>query len=343
VDQEARPGTARRSAVRLSRATGLHRVDGGWTDDDGRAVDDAETLERLRTLVLPPAWTDVWASPDPLSRVQATGVDTRGRTQYRYSTVATATAAEDKFAHVLDFAVRLPALRARVAADLAATDAHPVRRVTATVVRLLDRGLFRVGNSRYARDNHTYGLTTLVREQVSVQGGVLTFTFTGKEHRPWRTEIEDPEAAAVVEELLRGPGASAVFTAGAHHEITSTVVNAYIHGAVDAGASAKTFRTWGGTAAAAAIVGGATAAFAPQSRRADLAPLDVAAHLLGNTRAVARDSYVHPLALEAGGSPAVRAAIAAATRTTRSSDVRVVLGADPAVEAIAGELRRLSA
>ncbi|MFB2554865.1 hypothetical protein [Herbiconiux liangxiaofengii] len=342
------------SAARLCRASGLHRADSttdGWVDDIGEPVTDEDVLARLRGLRLPPAWRDVWASPDAEARVQATGIDARGRTQYRYSATAESEAAEDKFAHLLPFGSTLPHLRTQVERHLEHlpddTISHRVKRATAAAVRLIDRGLFRVGTSRYARDNHTYGLTTLTRDHVRVSGAEIQFTFIGKEHRPWHLAIEDEQVARVMADLLIGasvdqPVFAVASAGGGHYLVNSAAVNSYIHGATTAPATAKTFRTWGGTAAAAAVSGGATSPTLVASRRPDLIAYDAAAQLLGNTRAVARRSYVHPHAIEAGRAAAVAEAIEASIRQNGTSDVRVLLRDDAVVTAVADELTRLT-
>lgn len=341
------------SAVRLCRAAGLHREPPpgrGWRDDLGVAVTDVVVLARLRALQIPPAWRDVWASLDADARVQATGIDARGRTQYRYSSEAQQAASRHKFGSLLLFGGSLPALRARVDAQLADlpadTAADRVLRTTAAAVRLIDRGLFRVGSNRYARDNHTYGLTTLTVENVRVNGSTIDFRFVGKEHRPWHLEIDDAQVADIVSWLLAHARVDAplfsVEAEGGRHVVGSAVVNSYIHGATSAPATAKTFRTWGGTAAAAAVSAGALSPTTVRSRRPDLAAYDAAAYLLGNTRDVARRSYVHPMALEAGKSPEVVRSVARAMRSTGSRDVRALLLDDGVVTAIVDELARLS-
>lgn len=203
-----RPESFRRRAT-PQRPPGYHRLNGSstyWSDPTGALVSDSSVLERLKALAIPPAWTDVWAASDSHARVQATGIDSRGRTQYRYSAVALAEAAEDKFAHMLAFADALPQLRHQVVVDLQpAHAAVPANRVTAGVVRLLDRGLFRVGNERYTRDNHTHGLTTLSRQDVKVDGAKLTFDFIGKEHVHRHVEVTDRSAASLITELLHMP------------------------------------------------------------------------------------------------------------------------------------------
>jgi DNA topoisomerase-1 len=318
------------------RPPGLHRLTArpaAWVDDEGEPVVDEAILDRLSRLGIPPAWVHVWAAADPDNPIQATGIDARGRTQYRYSDEATRRAAERKFGHLLQFAAALPRLREQVATDLAAALAGdgPVhaRAVTATVVRLLDRGLFRVGNERYARDNHTYGLTTLRRSQVLLTDDSASFDFVGKEHIEHHLTVADPASVAVLRALVESEGETVqpLFATAAPpplRHIDSATVNSYIHAHADAGASAKTFRTWGATVAAAAVAGGATFDGA-KTGRADLVAYDAAAFLLGDTRTVARASYIHPRALEVGATAAVQDAVRSAADDARSSDVRAVL------------------
>ncbi|MFF1876285.1 hypothetical protein [Leifsonia sp. NPDC058230] len=324
------------AARHIIRPPGLHRLSSrpqSWADSEGNPVLDAAVTDRLNRLRIPPAWTHVWASLDPASPIQATGVDYRGRTQYRYSASATAAASQDKFDHLLQFAASLPQLREQVDADLGpvplgSTENLEPRRVTAAVIRLLDRGLFRVGNERYARDNHTYGLTTLRRSQVSVAGDTATFDFIGKEHVAHHLVVTDVGAAVVVTGLLgqeADPEVPVFATADPPlwRRIDSVTVNSYIHshGAVEA--TAKTFRTWGATVVAASVVAGASFQDAARTRRnAELIPYDAAAYLLGDTLAVARRSYVHPLAVQAGRSVDVAAAVRRATAESDSDDVR---------------------
>lgn len=322
----------------VHRPPGLHRVAGTraeWVDAAGDPVSDAATLTRLAHLALPPAWTDVWAAPDGDSRVQATGIDSRGRTQYRYSEAALEASARNKYAHTLAFAQALPVLRQQVVADLEQTGIPPLR-VTAGVVRLLDLGMFRVGNAKYTRDNHTHGLTTLERQHVAMSGDTLVFDFVGKEHKDRHVQVTDAAAAAVVRDLLavRRRKDERLFVTGvrgAEHYVDSASVNAYVHAHGDVAASAKVFRTWGGTVVAACVAAGAELPELPARRDPDLMAIDAAAHLLGNTRAVARRSYVHPAAFDVGRSDAVRGAVGAASRARGSTDVRDLFH-DPAVQ-----------
>ena len=342
------------SATRLCRAEGLHRLDGlgpRWVDERGQPVEVEDTLVRLEALRIPPAWREVWASPDPAAPVQATGVDARGRTQYRYSVHAEAEASEHKFANLLLFGHALPRLRAQVHDHLSGLTGdsleHRVKRTTAAAVRLIDRGFFRVGSERYALENHTYGLTTLTSRHVRIVGAEIEFSFVGKEHRPWHLTIHDDAVAQILSSLIdeaQDPDAAlfSVAADGSHHSVGSSAVNSYIHAATAAPATAKTVRTWGGTAAAAIMIGGAESPVELRTRRSDLIAYDVAAYLLGNTRAVARRSYVHPMALEAGRSSAVRSAIDRASSVTKSREIRVLLADDDVVAVVAQELNRLS-
>jgi DNA topoisomerase I len=328
----------------VPRPPGLHRLGPDrWVDDTGEPVRSPDTRDRLRALRIPPAWTHVWASADPDAPLQATGVDARGRTQYRYSAAALARSTEDKYAHLELFARALPRLRTRVDAELA--HEHPrVPALTAAAVRLLDRGLFRVGNDRYARDNHTFGLTTLTRAQVELHGDEAVFDFVGKEHVRHHIVVADAAVARVLRARLADPADAHdwVFAAPEPphlHRVDSVSLNAYIHAHADVGASAKTFRTWGATVAAAALAAGASVPpLADRRIRADLRPVHGAAYLLGNTPAVARASYIHPAAVAAGSSSPVRAAVSAALARAGSDDVRGILHDDGVHEAVLAAL-----
>lgn len=333
------------------RPDGFHRLGTRpqrWVDSLGEPVNDPADLDRLARLAIPPAWTNVWAASDAGSRVQATGVDRRGRTQYRYSDEARADAERDKFARLVEFAEALPTIRHTVDGHLqriAAPDVRDVERSTAAVVRLLDRGLFRVGNERYARDNETYGLTTLRREHVQVGGPQMTFAFVGKEHVPHRIVVEDDAAATVVARLLRQEPHPegrlfALPDPPIWRLVDSATVNSYLHTYGGCAVTAKVFRTWGATVAACTIVAGARVVGPARTRRdASLYAYDGAALLLGDTPTVARASYVHPDAQRIGSSAAVRAAVAAAIAETGDDDFTRIYR-DAGVQAtVLGELK----
>lgn len=305
---------------RAFRPSGLHRITARpdvWVDDAGGSVDDQAVLERLRLLAIPPAWVDVWASDDPNASVQATGVDQRGRTQYRYSSAARHLASDYKFARMTMFAAAIPALRLQVTRDLARyrQDALGARVVTAAVVRLLEQGLLRVGNDRYARDNHTYGLTTLRRNHVETRGSTITFRFIGKEHLPHIVTVQDQVTAEIVGALVSAAKDDsqpifAVTDARGTHHVTSAAVNSYLHAHTQAPASAKVFRTWGATVAAVAVLGGAEPPADVSARSRERLAIGAAATLLGDTATVTQSSYIHPAWLDVGRSDPVAAAVA---------------------------------
>jgi DNA topoisomerase-1 len=327
---------------RAFRPPGLHRVTArpdNWVDEVGGSVDDPAVLERLRQLAIPPAWVEVWASADANASVQATGVDQRGRTQYRYSPAARHLASDYKFARMTVFAAAIPALRLQVARDIARYRQDPLgaRVVTAAIVRLLERGLLRVGNDRYARDNHTYGLTTLRRNHVETSGSTITFHFIGKEHLPHTVTVHDQVTAKVVGALVSAAGndAQPIFAvAGEHgaHHVTSAAVNAYLHAHTQAPASAKVFRTWGATVAAVAVLAGAEPPADLSARSRERLAVGAAATLLGDTATVTRSSYIHPAWINVGSSDAVAAAVSEASDRLGTRAV-ASLFTDPGVQA----------
>ena len=323
----------------IIRPPGFHRLTvrpESWTDGVGARVTSSEILRRLAGLGIPPAWTHVWAAEDPDSPIQAIGLDARGRTQYRYSEAAAAKSRDDKYEHLLVFAAALPALRARVASDLRARPGSPpsAETVTAAVIRLLDKGMLRVGNERYARDNHTYGVTTMRRSHVTVHPGSVQFDFVGKEHIAHRVAVQDRGSARVVGALLAQEADDDAPLFATHEysqwrRVDSATVNSYIHAHGEAVGSAKTFRTWGATVAAVAVAAGAQFRL-PEggAARPSTLPFHAAAVLLGDTMAVARASYVHPRAIEIAGDTAVRDALAAVVGRVNSDDVEVVRSDD---------------
>jgi DNA topoisomerase I len=327
---------------RAFRPPGLHRITARpdqWVDEAGGSVDDPAVLERLQRLPIPPAWVDVWASSDANASVQATGVDQRGRTQYRYSPAARDLASDVKYARMTLFAAALPVLRLQVEHDLARYRQDPpgARVVTAAIVRLLERGLLRVGNDRYARDNHTYGLTTLRRNHVDTRGSTITFHFIGKEHLPHTVTVHDQATARVVSALVSSAenDAQPLFAVmGEHgtHHVTSVAVNAYLHAHTHAPASAKVFRTWGATVAAVAVLAGAEPPADVSGRSRERLAVGAAATLLGDTASVTRSSYIHPAWVNVGRSDLVVAAVAESSDRVGTRAV-ADLFPDPGVQA----------
>jgi len=321
------PGITRRPGVRF-----------GYLDAAGREITDAAVLHRITALALPPAWTDVWIDPDPGAKVQAVGVDAAGRTQYRYSPAWTQVRAREKFAHIPGFARALPALRAHVADELKARAAAARLdrdRVLSAAVRLLDLGFFRVGSERYARDNETYGLTTLQRHHVSVRGHAVHFDYTAKEHRHRVVEVTDPAVARWVAALLErdDPGSELLawrLPSGGWQPVHSSHVNSFVHARTGIDATAKQFRTWAGTVLAAAALGGAR--HEERARSPEVAAVRATSRMLGNTPAVARAAYIHPGVLAAfeDGRTTAEAVRAAADRL--GDDRLAVLWRDASVQ-----------
>jgi DNA topoisomerase IB len=272
-----------------------------YYDAAGRPVEDAATLSRIAALVIPPAWTDVWICPASTGHIQATGLDARGRRQYRYHDVWRLQRDLAKHDRILDFAARLPAAREKIRADLHGT-ALTSDRVLACAVRLLDLGFFRIGGEQYAEENQTYGLATMHKEHVQVaRDGTLTFDYTAKSGKHLHKSLCEPEVGAVIaslrrrrggpeEELLafRGPG-------GAWVDVKSADINAYLRSATGGDDSAKDFRTWSATVLAAIGLSVSTQAESPTARkRAVTRVVKEVSEQLGNTPAVCRASYIDP-------------------------------------------------
>jgi DNA topoisomerase IB len=272
-----------------------------YLDPQGRPVRDQETLTRLTGLVIPPAWTDVWISPDPRGHIQATGVDAAGRKQYVYHPVWRTKRDEAKFDHALEVAAELPALRKRLCSDMSVRGLTRTR-VLATAVRLLDMGTFRVGSDQYATgDDPSYGLATLRAEHVRGRGRCLVLEFTGKSGVAHANPVDDAEVCAVLRELRRRRrGEERLFafwdaSARRWREVHADDINDYLRETCGTQMTAKDFRTWHGTVRAATALAGAGWQKSPAKRRRVVAAAmrDVA-ELLGNTPTVARASYVDP-------------------------------------------------
>ena len=269
---------------------------------DGKPLRDEAVLRRIRKLAIPPAYEQVWICPDPRGHLQATGRDARGRKQYRYHPEWRESRDADKFERMLEFGAALPRIRRRVAADLAApVGAQPGRDVVlATLVRLLDTTYVRVGNDEYARENRSYGLTTLRNRHVTVSGGRLKLRFRGKSGKLHEVALEDPRVARVVRRCQAMPGQE-LFQyedeSGATRVVDSADVNDYIREASGAAFSAKDFRTWHGSVHALVLWAEQMARDAASRLSANEVLAEVARRL-GNTVAVCKKSYVHPRVLE---------------------------------------------
>lgn len=273
-----------------------------YLDAAGARLRDEAALARIRALAIPPAWSDVWICPDPAGHIQATGRDDRGRKQYRYHPAWTACRDEAKFSSLAAFARTLPKLRARIDVDLRRRGL-PRERVVATVVRLLDRTMIRVGNDAYAQENRSFGLTTLRARHLEIEGSSLRFSFRGKSGQEWRLKLSDRRVASAVRAIQELPG-QRLFRYrdedGGSQDIRSQDVNDYIRAATGADFTSKHFRTWGATVSAApALAGVPLPASKREQARVLNAMLDEVAGRLRNTRAVCRKCYVHPAVVEA--------------------------------------------
>ncbi len=268
-----------------------------YRDVDGSPLRDRAALARIRSLALPPAWRDVWICADPRGHLQAVGVDARGRKQYRYHPRWRAVRDETKYARMALFGARLPQLRARLDEHLA-LPGLPREKVLATVVRLLEATLIRVGNEEYARANRSFGLTTLRNRHVEIHGAKVLFSFRGKSGVRHAVPLEDRRLARVLARCRELPGYELfqyVGADGALQRVDSADVNAYLREAAGEDFTAKDFRTWAGTVLAALALRGepGDGCEADRKRRVAAAVARVAERL-GNTPSVCRKCYVHP-------------------------------------------------
>ena len=289
---DAMPGIRRRRAGRGFSYLG----------PDGARITDPERLEWLRSLAIPPAWTDVWISPIRRGHLQATGRDARGRKQYRYHPRWRAVRDEAKYGRLIEFARALPRIRRRTDRDLRRRGL-PREKVLALVVRLLEATLIRVGNDEYARDNRSYGLSTMRDRHVEVRGATLRFTFRGKGGKEHDIDVRDQRLARIVRQVQELPGQSLFQyhdADGARQDVTSGDVNDYLREVSGDDFTAKDFRTWAGTVAAAMALEELAEIDSDAGRkRAVVRAIEAVAEQLGNTPAVCRACYVHPDVLDA--------------------------------------------
>jgi DNA topoisomerase I len=272
----------------------------GYVRQSGRAVTDARTLARIDALRIPPAWREVRVAASPRASVQAWGFDAKGRKQYRYHESAVEQGELRKHYRVRQMARDLPAIRAAARSDLGRRRLTK-RRVAAGVVQLIGEGFFRVGSERYARENKTFGITTLRKEHVRVELGAVRFSYVGKKSIEQRQVVVNRELARFVSALLRTPGARLFRYQGSDGrwaDLTARDVNDYLHDVSGTAYTAKDFRTWGGTLRVATVLAeiGPPGSAREASRNVATAVRLVAAEL-GNTPAICRKSYVHPMVI----------------------------------------------
>jgi DNA topoisomerase-1 len=289
---DSRPGIQRRRAGR------------GFTylGPDGKRITDQATLDRIKSLAVPPAWEDVWICPDPRGHLQATGRDSRGRKQYRYHPRWREVRDSNKFDRLVAFGLTLPKIRKRTEKDLA-RPGLPREKVLAAVIRLLESTLIRVGNEEYARENRSFGLTTLKDRHVEVNGSEVEFRFRGKGGAEHRTGVNDRRLAAIVKRCQDLPGQQLflyVDEDGEVRDVDSNDVNEYLRQITGQDITAKDFRTWAGTVAAAwALEEFEEFDSEAQAKRNIVRAIEQVAKRLGNTPAVCRAAYIHPTVFDA--------------------------------------------
>jgi len=284
---DARPGISRRKSGR------------GFTyrKADGEKLADPRVLERIRTLAIPPAWTDVWICPLADGHIQATGRDARGRKQYKYHERFREIRDSNKYEHVVSFARALPGIRAKVQEHLAQRGL-PRQKVLATVVQLLESTLIRVGNDDYARSNKSYGLTTLKNRHADVNGSEVRFRFTGKGGKQWSLKVKDRRIARIIRQCQELPGQELIQYLdddGKPQDVTSNDVNDYLREITGLDITAKDFRTWAGTVLAAmALQEFKSFDSDAQAKRNLRQAIERVAARLGNTPTICRKCYIHP-------------------------------------------------
>ena len=313
---------------------GIRRVRHGkgfrYVRPDGRTVRSPEELRRIRDLAIPPAWTDVWISPLDNAHLQAVGRDARGRKQYRYHADWRTIRDSTKFSHMVAFGKALPKIRHRVKRDLT-RHGLPKEKVIATIVRLLDTTLIRVGNEEYARQNNSFGLTTLRNKHVDITRGKMYFYFQGKSGIKHEISLEDPHLAKTVRRLRDLPGYELfqyVDENGEIHSVGSADVNEYLREIMGEDCTAKDFRTWHGTVLAMqALCAAGKCTSKRGAKRQIKRALEHVASRLGNTVAICKKCYVHPAILDAyiqGRMPdSDRALIHFLSRTQTSSNAAI--------------------
>jgi DNA topoisomerase-1 len=288
---------ARRGGWRRVGSRGRFR----YLDSHGERITDEAKLARIDGLVIPPAWKDVWISPNARAHLQATGVDAAGRRQYLYHPEYRAAQEAAKYDRLVLFAERLPALRAVMGEHM---ELEPLarERVCAVALRLINLAWFRVGSDRYAKTSRTFGVTTLTKRHVTVRGSRLTFKFRAKHRAMVRTTLVDAELAEALKELLAVPGSRVFRYANSNGEpcnLTGAVLNEYVREHLGEQFTAKDFRTWGGTLTAAiALAERGLPESESEAKRVVAAVMRKVGDRLGNTPAVARSSYVSPAVVE---------------------------------------------
>lgn len=268
-----------------------------YHDENGKRIRDPSIVKRIKSIGIPPAYESVWICPLPNGHIQATGLDARGRKQYRYHPKWREIRDQTKYERMLQFAAKLPRLRRQVTIDMR-REALPRQKILATVARLLDKTLIRVGNQEYAATNRSFGLTTLRRKHAAITNGALKLEFTGKSGKRWNLQITDRRIVGIVKRCAEIPGHELfkyIDDDGSVCTIGSGEVNGYIKEILEDDFSAKDFRTWAGTVlAAAALAKSGLESTSARTKRNVTAAIEAVASRLGNTPAICRKCYVHP-------------------------------------------------
>lgn len=287
---DSQPGLTRR----------LLRGKFAYFDTEGKRIRDPAEIKRINALAVPPAYTDVWICADPAGHLQATGRDARGRKQYRYHPRWREIRDQNKYARLIQFGHALPKVRKRIEAQLAQPGMGR-EKVMAAVVSLLDATLIRIGNSQYARENRSYGLTTLRSKHVEVHGGKIRFEFRGKSGVEHSVSVNDRRLANIVKRCMELPGQNLfqyLDDDGVRHNVTSSDINAYLHSLTGAHFTAKDYRTWAASAMALATLRKLHWEPEADAKRHIVEMVKEVSRLLGNTPAICRKCYIHPAVLE---------------------------------------------
>ena len=287
-------------ATRWLRRLGAKRSGFRYVDETGRLVRDRRSLDRIDTLRIPPAWRDVRIAASPRHRIQAWGYDARNRKQYRYHERAVERRELRKYYRMRQLAKSLPKMRAILREDAAHRDLTR-KTVAATVLRLISESFCRVGGERYARENGTYGITTLRKKHVSIEKDCVVFSYLGKSNKKQRQVVVNRELTKLVTRQLEAPG-SRLFryrnADGSWCDLTARDVNNYVHDSLGPHFSAKDFRTWGGTLRAATVLAELGAARSEREAKGNVAmAMRLVSSELGNTPTICRKSYVHPMVI----------------------------------------------
>jgi DNA topoisomerase-1 len=332
------PATAKLAGLRYvddRRLPGIRRIGSKtrvrYVAPNGRTIADKSELQRIRALVIPPAWKDVWICPDPLGHLQATGRDVRGRKQYRYHPRWREVRDEVKYGRLIAFAQALPKIRHRTDADLRKSGLRR-EKVLAAVVQLLEKTLIRVGNEEYAKDNGSFGLTTFRDQHAKIKGGTVRFEFKGKSGVGHAIDLQDKRLARIVKACRDLPGYELfqyVDEDGQRQTVDSADVNKYLRDISGQDFTAKDFRTWAGTVLAAkALADVAKFKSNTEAKRNVVTAIESVAKKLGNTKAVCRKCYIHPAILEAYMDGATIQTLK--TRAAKMSRARATLNGEEA-------------